>query len=151
MGDSTNIRREYERVRHFQPVSLSDRLAAVLQEDEAGEEVHLNSQEEPAQNLLDDDNIGLGTVQIQERILEYEGEISRYTRMLFSALCLIVLTLLILLPALLLQPASWCGNGVVELIEFCDDGNTNESDGCTSNCTITAGYECWCGHDKRCI
>ncbi|MFO0549126.1 MAG: DUF4215 domain-containing protein [Polyangiaceae bacterium] len=35
-----------------------------------------------------------------------------------------------------------CGDGVVEQGEPCDDGNGNSSDGCSSTCTIEAGYTC---------
>jgi cysteine-rich repeat protein len=31
-----------------------------------------------------------------------------------------------------------CGNGVVEVGEACDDGNTSDDDGCDSDCSITA-------------
>ena len=29
-----------------------------------------------------------------------------------------------------------CGNGIVERGEECDDGNTIDNDGCSSNCTF---------------
>ena len=29
-----------------------------------------------------------------------------------------------------------CGDGIVDPDEVCDDGNTNENDGCTSACTV---------------
>ena len=36
-----------------------------------------------------------------------------------------------------------CGNGTKEPInEICEDGNTANSDGCSSTCTIETGYEC---------
>jgi len=35
-----------------------------------------------------------------------------------------------------------CGNGVVGLGEECDDGNTNNLDGCSSACTIELGWTC---------
>jgi cysteine-rich repeat protein len=43
-----------------------------------------------------------------------------------------------------------CGNGVLEGIEECDDGNTMSGDGCDANCTrtrcgngiVTAGEQC---------
>lgn len=35
-----------------------------------------------------------------------------------------------------------CGNGTVEGIETCDDGNTATGDGCDNTCTIETGYEC---------
>ncbi len=36
-----------------------------------------------------------------------------------------------------------CGDGMVQEGELCDDGNTNEDDGCFSNCTTS------CGNGKR--
>jgi len=33
-------------------------------------------------------------------------------------------------------PASTCGNGAVEALEQCDDGNSNSGDGCSSTCMI---------------
>jgi cysteine-rich repeat protein len=41
---------------------------------------------------------------------------------------------------LLLQPA--CGNGLMNGGEFCDDGNTNSGDGCSSSCKIERNYIC---------
>ncbi len=36
-----------------------------------------------------------------------------------------------------------CGNGEVESNETCDDGNTNDSDGCSANCsTVETGWSC---------
>ena len=36
-----------------------------------------------------------------------------------------------------------CGNGVIEEPEVCDDGNTDDGDGCSADClTITPGYHC---------
>src|SRR5262249_9279789 len=32
-----------------------------------------------------------------------------------------------------------CGNGVVEAGEQCDDGNTNNNDGCSNNCRLISG------------
>ena len=37
---------------------------------------------------------------------------------------------------------SSCGNGTVETGEACDDGNMNSGDGCSSSCTIEAGFMC---------
>lgn len=37
---------------------------------------------------------------------------------------------------------SWCGNGLLEPGEQCDDGNEAGADGCTRDCTIEAGYQC---------
>jgi cysteine-rich repeat protein len=39
-----------------------------------------------------------------------------------------------------LRPA--CGNGVLDPIEMCDDGNTLADDGCTRLCQIESGYAC---------
>ncbi len=33
---------------------------------------------------------------------------------------------------------AWCGDGVVDEGEECDDGNTNDGDGCSSTCTVEA-------------
>jgi fibro-slime domain-containing protein len=35
-----------------------------------------------------------------------------------------------------------CGDGVVERIEQCDDGNTTSGDGCSASCQIEANYDC---------
>ncbi len=35
-----------------------------------------------------------------------------------------------------------CGNGIVEILEKCDDGNINNGDGCSSDCKIEQGYQC---------
>jgi fibro-slime domain-containing protein len=35
-----------------------------------------------------------------------------------------------------------CGDGVVEGIEECDDGNENSGDGCSSQCLLEQGYAC---------
>ena len=37
---------------------------------------------------------------------------------------------------------SVCGNGDTESPEQCDDGNTNNGDGCDSSCMIEKGWEC---------
>jgi virginiamycin B lyase len=39
-----------------------------------------------------------------------------------------------------------CGNGVVEPGEECDDGNTNDCDGCSNDCTLVTG----CGDGLLC-
>lgn len=36
-----------------------------------------------------------------------------------------------------------CGNGVVEDAELCDDGNTQNGDGCTANCAVEVKEGCW--------
>jgi MYXO-CTERM domain-containing protein len=38
--------------------------------------------------------------------------------------------------------AAGCGNGVIEMGEGCDDGNTNSSDGCSSSCLREIGQSC---------
>ncbi|HJL18408.1 MAG TPA: DUF4215 domain-containing protein [Sandaracinaceae bacterium LLY-WYZ-13_1] len=35
-----------------------------------------------------------------------------------------------------------CGNGSLESGEECDDGNAADTDGCTSSCTVEAGWTC---------
>lgn len=35
-----------------------------------------------------------------------------------------------------------CGDGVLAGAEFCDDGNSVSSDGCSASCTVEAGYIC---------
>ncbi|MBR9701203.1 hypothetical protein GOV11_05045 [Candidatus Woesearchaeota archaeon] len=52
-----------------------------------------------------------------------------------------------------------CGNGVLESGEDCDDGNTNNGDGCSSSCQLEPGWEicpegeitsqCLCGGAQR--
>ncbi|MEK6818483.1 MAG: hypothetical protein AABY10_00960, partial [Nanoarchaeota archaeon] len=43
-----------------------------------------------------------------------------------------------------------CGNGKVETLEKCDDGNTNNGDGCDSQCKLEQGYKCW-GQLSKCF
>jgi len=38
--------------------------------------------------------------------------------------------------------AAVCGNGIPEYGEECDDGNNNNGDGCSSNCTIEPNHTC---------
>ncbi len=38
--------------------------------------------------------------------------------------------------------AQVCGNGMPETGEECDDGNVNNGDGCSSNCTVDSGFNC---------
>lgn len=40
--------------------------------------------------------------------------------------------------ALDLYPFAWCGNGVIDGAELCDDGNSVNGDGCDGNCTPSA-------------
>ena len=35
-----------------------------------------------------------------------------------------------------------CGNGLVEGMEACDDGNTSSGDGCSNQCVVEDGYVC---------
>ena len=35
-----------------------------------------------------------------------------------------------------------CGNGALNAGEQCDDGNTDDSDGCSSTCTLESGFVC---------
>jgi len=37
---------------------------------------------------------------------------------------------------------STCGNGVHDAGEYCDDGNQNDGDGCSSACSLEAGWVC---------
>ncbi|MDX2051518.1 MAG: DUF4215 domain-containing protein [Polyangiaceae bacterium] len=52
-----------------------------------------------------------------------------------------------------------CGDSVLDFGEYCDDGNTNPSDGCTDKCEVSPGFTCpsagqacsaieWCGDGK---
>lgn len=36
----------------------------------------------------------------------------------------------------------FCGDGIVESPETCDDGNRNSGDGCSAQCAVEAGYVC---------
>ncbi|MDD4318746.1 MAG: hypothetical protein PHW10_00235 [Candidatus Peribacteraceae bacterium] len=35
-----------------------------------------------------------------------------------------------------------CGNGSLDDVEECDDGNTSDYDGCSADCIVEEGYEC---------
>ncbi|MFO0552401.1 MAG: DUF4215 domain-containing protein [Polyangiaceae bacterium] len=37
---------------------------------------------------------------------------------------------------------TYCGNGVLEEGEACDDGNRSSADGCSSDCVVEAGFSC---------
>ena len=39
-------------------------------------------------------------------------------------------------------PTSNCGNGQKDGSEGCDDGNSNNGDGCSSTCSVENGYSC---------
>ena len=41
-----------------------------------------------------------------------------------------------------LQSLVKCGDGIKDILEECDDGNTNNGDGCSSFCQIEVGYTC---------
>lgn len=52
-----------------------------------------------------------------------------------------------------------CGDSSLDFGEYCDDGNSNTADGCTTTCEVTPGYTCpvagqmctiieWCGDKK---
>ncbi|MEN9581018.1 MAG: hypothetical protein RJA70_4027 [Pseudomonadota bacterium] len=43
-----------------------------------------------------------------------------------------------------------CGNSVVDAGEECDDGNTNNADGCTSRCAWTCASDANCGNGDAC-
>jgi len=45
------------------------------------------------------------------------------------------------------EPADVCGNGTVEAGEACDDGNTDNSDGCNSICLLEEGSGCTLGSE----
>ncbi|MRG96160.1 DUF4215 domain-containing protein [Polyangium spumosum] len=40
------------------------------------------------------------------------------------------------------EPLVVCGNGVLEMGEACDDGNTTPGDGCSITCELEPGYTC---------
>jgi cysteine-rich repeat protein len=47
---------------------------------------------------------------------------------------------------------SLCGNGEFDPGEECDDGNTKNGDGCSSQCVVECGYRCQChAWDPPCI
>ena len=39
-------------------------------------------------------------------------------------------------------PVGYCGNGILDPGEQCDDGNTNNGDGCSATCQIETGWQC---------
>lgn len=39
-------------------------------------------------------------------------------------------------------PSTYCGNGIIEPGEECDDGNSRDGDGCSADCKIEPGYKC---------
>tara|TARA_R110002096_G_scaffold433381_2_gene651990 strand:+ start:31709 stop:33328 length:1620 start_codon:yes stop_codon:yes gene_type:complete len=50
------------------------------------------------------------------------------------------------------EPVNTCGNGIIEGVETCDDGNTDDADGCEGDCGVIllADGET-CGTDYECI
>jgi cysteine-rich repeat protein len=38
--------------------------------------------------------------------------------------------------------ATTCGDGVLDLLEFCDDGDSASGDGCSAKCEVETGYTC---------
>jgi cysteine-rich repeat protein len=54
--------------------------------------------------------------------------------------CLLMIAALsVLTPRLALAA---CGDGVIDGTDVCDDGNTRTGDGCSSTCTVEAGFAC---------
>ncbi len=54
-----------------------------------------------------------------------------------------VLTLFVFEDSMLLSVrALACGNGIIESMETCDDGNSINLEGCSSNCLIESGWLC---------
>ncbi len=43
-----------------------------------------------------------------------------------------------------------CGDGVLDPLEFCDDGNSAVNDGCNAKCEVEAGYTCDDGEPSVC-
>src|SRR5262249_3660009 len=39
-------------------------------------------------------------------------------------------------------PMPRCGDAMLTLGEFCDDGNTDDNDGCSADCHVEAGFAC---------
>lgn len=46
-------------------------------------------------------------------------------------------------------PLSDCGNGVLDMLEICDDGNIQDGDGCSSICVTENGWTCSLGICNR--
>ena len=42
-----------------------------------------------------------------------------------------------------------CGNGLLDVVEQCDDGNREGGDGCSRDCTIEPGFSCF-GEPSHC-
>jgi cysteine-rich repeat protein len=40
------------------------------------------------------------------------------------------------------KASALCGNGHVENLEACDDGNSTNGDGCSATCTVETGFHC---------
>ncbi len=133
MSDAPTRHREYERIHNFHPLSLADRLSAILeqQQQQAQQQQHehvpLNSDDHHLENSQDQDELNpVGLQRIQERIDAYEGEEGTYGRVAIAIMAVLLITSGILLPEVLLKSPSWCGNGVVDILESCDDGNADD-------------------------
>ncbi len=61
--------------------------------------------------------------------------------------------------ACMMSAVDRCGDGKLSYGEYCDDGNTNNNDGCSSLCKVDTGYTCptpgamcvlieWCGNGR---
>lgn len=48
------------------------------------------------------------------------------------------------------EPETECGDGVVEGDEACDDGDTDNGDGCSSVCEVESGWQCLVGDPSVC-
>ena len=163
MQTSPNRPRDYDRIQHFSQVSLAERLHTIYRSDQessfdADPDFQERMQLNPQHNR--DGQAAFESVPLTEyQVSEEEEELlipsrpeeeRRDWRLLRAISLFLLLSLAVLLPPLLLQPSSWCGNGVAEPGEPCDDGNADDADGCARNCTIVPGFECWCGRDGRC-
>jgi cysteine-rich repeat protein len=136
---------QYERVQFFQPQSLTERISVLRT---SGNETGGHIEEVTPLNLTTDDEM-----------IEYDFNrnfrdptLSKMTfprMILLSTLAVIAIAISILVPSIILQSSAWCGNGVVEVGEFCDDMNTDDTDGCTPACKISGGFYCWSWHDGR--
>ena len=57
-------------------------------------------------------------------------------------LVLFIVTSMFFLINLGAANAQVCGNADIETGEACDDGNTDNVDGCSSTCAVEPGWEC---------
>lgn len=58
------------------------------------------------------------------------------------ALFVLVFSVAFSVPAIAGPPVIMCGNGIVEGGEQCDDGDLDDGDGCSANCTVEDGAVC---------